>query len=91
MWPSSHGIRSWVSLPVIRVKLPRSWSSAPGRCPIAGQEIRFLSCAHNTATEAEITAARKWLSEFTPSLIPKDACEISYARSSGPGGQNVNK
>ena len=44
-----------------------------------------------SSTEAEITAARKWLADLTPDSVPKDGCDISYARSSGPGGQNVNK
>ena len=39
----------------------------------------------------ELSAARKWLDGLTIDALPKDAFEVSYARSSGPGGQNVNK
>ncbi|KAI9822314.1 MAG: hypothetical protein M1827_000032 [Pycnora praestabilis] len=36
-------------------------------------------------------AARRWLADFNSSTIPQNICEISFSRSSGPGGQNVNK
>ena len=36
-------------------------------------------------------AARLWLSTFGSKTIPRNLCEISFSRSSGPGGQNVNK
>ncbi|KAK4053228.1 hypothetical protein OIO90_004002 [Microbotryomycetes sp. JL221] len=38
--------------------------------------------------------ARSWITQFdkvSPEAIPRDAIDISYSRSSGPGGQNVNK
>lgn len=41
--------------------------------------------------EAELQAARQWLSKLDPETIPKGICEVSFSRSSGPGGQNVNK
>lgn len=41
--------------------------------------------------EAELSVVRKWLSSFTCESIPKRICEVSFSRSSGPGGQNVNK
>ncbi|KAL8750019.1 MAG: hypothetical protein Q9199_007332 [Rusavskia elegans] len=41
--------------------------------------------------EADQAAARGWLKGFGPSTLPKKSCEISFSRSSGPGGQNVNK
>ncbi|KAI4229650.1 MAG: hypothetical protein L6R36_000697 [Xanthoria steineri] len=42
-------------------------------------------------TEADQVAAREWLKGFGPSNLPKNSCEVSFSRSSGPGGQNVNK
>lgn len=49
--------------------------------------------AENTdgPTEEEQIAARNWLASFSPSTIPKSLYEITYSRSSGPGGQNVDK
>ncbi|PYH43581.1 peptidyl-tRNA hydrolase domain protein [Aspergillus saccharolyticus JOP 1030-1] len=44
---------------------------------------------HNS--EEELTAARQWLAGFGSNTIPRDICEISFSRSGGPGGQNVNK
>ncbi|KAK3677241.1 hypothetical protein LTR78_002779 [Recurvomyces mirabilis] len=41
--------------------------------------------------EEELVVARKWLANLNPDTIPRNICEISFSRSSGPGGQNVNK
>lgn len=35
--------------------------------------------------------AREWIASFKGSEIPKEFVDWSFARSSGPGGQNVNK
>ncbi|KAK1049821.1 hypothetical protein LTR12_013387 [Friedmanniomyces endolithicus] len=43
------------------------------------------------ADEADLSAARTWLSNLNPNTIPRSICQISFSRSSGPGGQNVNK
>ncbi|KAL2826967.1 hypothetical protein BDW59DRAFT_59000 [Aspergillus cavernicola] len=39
----------------------------------------------------DVTAAREWLSKLNSSTIPRHVGEISFSRSGGPGGQNVNK
>ncbi|KAF1351888.1 hypothetical protein BDV97DRAFT_265262, partial [Delphinella strobiligena] len=41
--------------------------------------------------ENELDAARKWLAKFDADTIPRNICQVSFSRSSGPGGQNVNK
>ncbi|TKA63609.1 hypothetical protein B0A55_11635 [Friedmanniomyces simplex] len=43
------------------------------------------------ADEADIDAARKWLAKLDPETIPRSICDVTFSRSSGPGGQNVNK
>lgn len=44
------------------------------------------------ANEDEIKAARQWLAGLDADTIRQKAvCDISFSRSSGPGGQNVNK
>lgn len=48
---------------------------------------RFLS----TCSEEDINKAKAWLLTFKGSEIPRDFFDISYSRSSGAGGQKVNK
>ncbi|KAI8095555.1 hypothetical protein BDF21DRAFT_393872 [Thamnidium elegans] len=35
--------------------------------------------------------ATRWQQSFNQSIIPKEHVSIAFSRSSGPGGQNVNK
>ncbi|TFY72461.1 hypothetical protein EVG20_g566 [Dentipellis fragilis] len=65
---------------------------------IAGRRIVHTSQAlpvppslRNLNTKDEVQAARDWLSLFKHHAIPKNLVEVTFARSSGPGGQNVNK
>lgn len=46
---------------------------------------------HGTASQEDIKAARQWLDDLNPETIPRTMCDVSFSRSSGPGGQNVNK
>jgi protein subunit release factor B len=57
------------------------WQSVPTILQIRAQHTE----------EAALAAARKWLHGFTAEQIPPRICDLSYSRSSGPGGQNVNK
>jgi peptidyl-tRNA hydrolase ICT1 len=55
----------------------RRYSSAPAR---------------SSATDDELQVARTWLAKLHAEAIPlKTIGELSFSRSSGPGGQNVNK
>ena len=38
-------------------------------------------------TPADSAQARNWLAQFQTQSIPKELVELSFARSSGPGGQ----
>lgn len=53
----------------------------------------FASKRTSTAEldEDELRAARDWLSNLNSRTIPRHICQISFSRSGGPGGQNVNK
>jgi peptidyl-tRNA hydrolase ICT1 len=42
-------------------------------------------------SDEDLAAARKWLADLNPDTIPRSLSEITFSRSSGPGGQNVNK
>src|SRR5436190_13541252 len=63
----------------------------PG-APLRGPLFYFRS-THNSlqAAEKDVSAARKWLAELCETSFPSNIGEVSYCRSSGPGGQNVNK
>jgi peptidyl-tRNA hydrolase ICT1 len=53
---------------------------------------RALSTARDGSTDEELRAARLWLAALDAEAIPlKSIGELSFSRSSGPGGQNVNK
>jgi peptidyl-tRNA hydrolase ICT1 len=52
-----------------------------GKAPSGLLNVRALS------SELDHRAAREWTAGFTPDDIPKAAYEVTYARSSGPGGQ----
>ncbi|KAH9973403.1 RF-1 domain-containing protein, partial [Russula compacta] len=45
----------------------------------------------NLATSKDAAAAHDWLMRFRGCPIPRPAVDITFSRSSGPGGQNVNK
>jgi hypothetical protein len=51
----------------------------------------FATRRGGDATDEQLDAARKWLKKLDPDTIPRNICDISFSRSSGPGGQNVNK
>ena len=55
--------------------------------------VRFASSGRSSgeASHEELQAARTWLAQLHADTIPKSIGELSFSRSSGPGGQNVNK
>jgi hypothetical protein len=76
------------------------WSgvlNGTGTLPTSTPAPRFLlkgccySQSKSVVSEAGLASARKWLEEFSSSTLPRDIGELSFSRSSGPGGQNVNK
>ncbi|KAF1920288.1 hypothetical protein BDU57DRAFT_583746 [Ampelomyces quisqualis] len=53
---------------------------------------RALSSARDGSNDEDRRAARSWLAGLDAEALPlKSIGEISFSRSSGPGGQNVNK
>lgn len=60
--------------------LSRSFSAAPS-----------LGARQSPDDDNETIQARVWLSQLSSKTIPRHICEISFSRSGGPGGQNVNK
>ncbi|PVH87957.1 hypothetical protein DL98DRAFT_509474 [Cadophora sp. DSE1049] len=45
----------------------------------------------NNSEDADLDAAREWFERFNKSTIPAKMGQTTYSRSSGPGGQKVNK
>ncbi|KAJ5240148.1 hypothetical protein N7468_004767 [Penicillium chermesinum] len=50
-----------------------------------------LSSTSISSSDHEVELARAWLKTLNPKSIPRHVGEVSFSRSSGPGGQNVNK
>ncbi|KAM5530871.1 hypothetical protein V8D89_015456 [Ganoderma adspersum] len=72
------------SLPLLR--------NGPGRRLHSGQDLLPTPPPiHTLETAAESSQARSWIERFKMREIPKSVVEFTYSRSSGPGGQNVNK
>lgn len=51
------------------------------------------SCCYSTTVDSgdKYSYCSHWIAKFNSNSIPKLCYEIQYIRSSGPGGQNVNK
>ena len=66
---------------------------APRSRPILSQHVRAFASKRGPAdySDEDLAAARKWLADLNPDTIPRSLSEITFSRSSGPGGQNVNK
>ncbi|KAF9048856.1 RF-1 domain-containing protein [Panaeolus papilionaceus] len=74
--------------PLIRTHLGRSFYTSPRLDdPIRPPSVSELR------TEQEHKEAESWVHDFKAqfSRIPRSLVDLSFSRSSGPGGQNVNK
>jgi hypothetical protein len=62
-------------------------------CSTISQHARAFASKRGPAdySDEDLAAARKWLADLNPDTIPRGLSEITFSRSSGPGGQNVNK
>lgn len=53
---------------------------------------RFASSAASRSADAsDLELARRWLRSLNLQSVPRHIGHVSFSRSSGPGGQNVNK
>ncbi len=85
--PTPTMLTSRVTLPRLPLSL-RHLSTSPRRLGPAPPELLALK---ELVEDEHHILARDWLDSFVPEDVPKTSYEVSYARSSGPGGQHVNK
>ena len=64
----------------------RSWPHNVSACLSLG-----LRTASTSSSDEDFDKARRWYAQLQSSPLPREIGEVSYSRSSGPGGQNVNK
>jgi len=70
----------------------RSLGFKPLQTQLAALQSRNYAATSRTGDDAaELDEARKWFANFDQNTIPKSISKTEYARSSGPGGQKVNK
>ncbi len=55
------------------------------------QNCRFYSSHSGNDNEAHLNTAREWYQKSSKSKIPVNIAKTTFSRSSGPGGQKVNK
>ncbi|OOF96643.1 hypothetical protein ASPCADRAFT_129715, partial [Aspergillus carbonarius ITEM 5010] len=69
------------------------WSPTIATRTFASRRAAAISNHQGLDSEEDLTAAREWVAKLNSKAItiPRDICEFSFSRSSGPGGQNVNK
>ncbi|KAA1467159.1 hypothetical protein DENSPDRAFT_228634 [Dentipellis sp. KUC8613] len=89
---------SFCSQRLVSLRLALRWQRGSTVTRVACRRIVHTNSAlpvppslRNLDTKDEVRAARDWLSMFKHHTIPKNLVEVTFARSSGPGGQNVNK
>lgn len=56
-----------------------------------GVARRSASNSSRSGDSSDLELARQWLRSLTIHSIPRHLGQVSFSRSSGPGGQNVNK
>lgn len=69
----------------------RCFTSTAARLGKASKVSKELASLRSLSTDDDHRHARTWIDSFTLEDVPKEELDVSYARSSGPGGQHVNK
>lgn len=64
------------------------WRLGP---PVRWTSLRKFASHPKRSADSDLELARSWLKDLHPNTIPRHIGQVSFSRSSGPGGQNVNK
>jgi hypothetical protein len=78
---------------MLHVHVLKSWSKSPSRGQLAFlQDCKSYSSRLSSDSEAaDLDAAREWFQRFNKATIPEKIAKTEFSRSSGAGGQGVNK
>ncbi|KAL6947718.1 hypothetical protein ACO0RG_000298 [Hanseniaspora osmophila] len=87
-WKCQTPTRQWDNFSQIRKQL---CGAKPPALMLCRQMSGKIQSTNSEYTADDISKAQRWLSRLQPSSIPKHVYEQRFSRSSGPGGQNVNK
>ena len=68
--------------------MTRLWRLGP---PVRWASLRKFVSHPKRSADLDLELARSWLKDLHPNTIPRHIGQVSFSRSSGPGGQNVNK
>ncbi|EMD31296.1 CsMn35 [Gelatoporia subvermispora B] len=82
--PALHHLRFVASSSAPPSPPRRASGLGPGEYPIPPQLTKIQTAEENAQVE-------EWMDQFVSWYMPRNLVEVSYSRSSGPGGQNVNK
>lgn len=84
----TDGIIKPFTLVFTRPVLPHARSFSTGNTIFVPPPASIASL-EKLKEEKDHAAARKWIHEFELGDIPQDSIEVTYSRSSGPGGQVI--
>ncbi|WWD16262.1 hypothetical protein CI109_100688 [Kwoniella shandongensis] len=83
------------SLPIATFRQKRYYRTSPTtplrRYVHTSAQNHDLQHLHHLSSHKDHALARSWVDGFKLDHIPKESLEITRSRSSGPGGQHVNK
>ncbi|TXT13596.1 hypothetical protein VHUM_00963 [Vanrija humicola] len=77
--------------PVLRLRHAPSARLFSASAVTPGPAPSRLLALSQLAQQADHNLTRDWIDGFALQDLPKDGYAVTYARSSGPGGQHVNK
>ncbi|KAF8872592.1 RF-1 domain-containing protein [Infundibulicybe gibba] len=84
-------ILRYITRNVVLRKIVASTQNFPTRGVHLGNPFPYPPRIPILETPQDAIEARSWVSLFKNQAIPKGLVDFSFSRSSGPGGQNVNK